>query len=33
MIENGIRDGIFYAIHRYPETNNKSMKNYDKSKE
>ena len=33
MVEKGIRHGICYAIHRYPESNNKYMKNYDKNKE
>ena len=33
MIEEGIRDGICHAVHRYAKTNNKYMKNYDKSKE
>ena len=33
MIEKGIRGGIYHAIHRYAEANNKYMKNYDKNKE
>ena len=33
MVEKGIRDGICYATHRYPESNNKYMTNYDKNKE
>ena len=33
MIEEGIRGRICHAVHRYPKTNNKYMKNYDKSKE
>ena len=33
MFEKGIRGGICHAIHRYPEENNKYMKNYDKNKE
>ena len=33
MIEKGIRDGLFLAIHRYAKANNKHMKNYDKNKE
>ena len=33
MIEEGIRDGICHAVHRYAKANNRYMKNYDKSKE
>ena len=33
MVEEGIRGGICHAIHRYTETNNKYIKNYDKNKE
>ena len=33
MIEEGIREGICHAVHRYAKTNKKYMKNYDKSKE
>ena len=33
MIEEGIRNGICHAVHRYAKTNNKYMKNYDKGKE
>ena len=33
MIEEGIRGGICHAVHRYAKTNNKYMKNYDKSEE
>ena len=33
MVEQGIRDGIFHAIHRYAKANNKHMKNYDKNEE
>ena len=31
MVENGIKDGICQATHRYAKANNKYMKNYDKS--
>ena len=31
MVEEGIRDGICEAIHRYAKANNKYMNNYDKS--
>ena len=30
MVAKGIRGGICKAIHRYPKTNNKYMKNYNK---
>ena len=33
IVEEGIRGGICHAIHRYTETNNKYIKNYDKNKE
>ena len=33
MVEKGIRGGICHAIHRYAETNNKYMEDYDKNKE
>ena len=33
MVEEGIRDGICHAIHRYAKANNKYMKNYDKNEE
>ena len=33
MVEKGIRGGICHAIHRYTETNNKYMEDYDKNKE
>ena len=33
MVEKSIRQGICNAIHRYAKTNNKYMKDYDKSKE
>ena len=32
MVEKGIRGGIFQAIHQYAKTNNKYIKDYDKSK-
>ena len=31
MVENGIKDGICQATHRYAKANNKYMKNYNKS--
>ena len=33
MVQKGIRGGIYHAVHRYAEANNKYMKNYDKNKE
>ena len=33
MMEEGIRDGICHAVHRYAKANNKYMKDYDESKE
>ena len=33
IVEKGIRGGICHAIHRYPEANNKYMKNDDENKE
>ena len=33
MVEKGIRGGTCHAIHRYAETNNEYMKDYDKYKE
>ena len=33
MVEKGIRGEIYHVIDRYAKTNNKYMKNYDKSKE
>ena len=32
-VEKEIRGGICHAIHRYANTNNKHMKNYDKNME
>ena len=32
MVENRIRDGIYHAIHRCAETNNKNIKKHDKKK-
>ena len=32
MVETGIRDGIYHAMHRYGEANNKYMKNDNKDK-
>ena len=33
MIEEGIRDGMCHAVHRYAKANNKYMKSYDENKE
>ena len=33
MVEEEIRGGICYSIHRYAKANNKYMKDYDKNKE
>ena len=33
MVETGIRDGIYHAMHRYGEANNKHMKNDNKDKD
>ena len=30
IVDKGIKDGIFQAIHRYAKVNNKYMKNYNK---
>ena len=32
MVANGIREGIYHAIHKYAVANNKYVKNYDKDK-
>ena len=31
MVEKAIRGGICHAIHRYAKTNNKYMRNYNKT--
>ena len=33
MVDNGIRGGIYHAIHWYAKANNKFMKDYDENKE
>ena len=33
MVEEGIRDGMCHAIHRYVKPNDKYMKNYDEKEE
>ena len=33
MVEKCIRGGIYHSIYRYPKTNKKYMKDYDKNKE
>ena len=33
MVERGIRDGIWQAIHQYAKVNNKYTKYYNKNKE
>ena len=33
MVEKTNRGGIYHAVHRYVEANNKYMKDYDKNKE
>ena len=32
MIEEGIRDGICHAVHRYAKANNEYMEDYDENK-
>ena len=33
MVEEGIRSGIYYAVHRYAKANNKYMNKYDEKQE
>ena len=33
MVEKEIREGIYYAIHRYTKANHKYMENYDRNNE
>ena len=33
MVEKGIVGGIYHVIHRYAETHNKQMKDFDPDKE
>ena len=33
MVEKGIREGTFHALHRYAKANSKYMKDYDQNKE
>ena len=33
MVEQGIRGGIFHALHQYAKANNKYIRKYEKNKE
>ena len=33
LVEKGIKEGIYHAIHPYAKANNKYMKDYDENKE